>query len=153
MTMFSASFSKLAARSAALWEIGSEGPLGAEDLVAPSLREARRSASDAIESDGGWPWPMTRASRDLRYAASFTVCQLDLPCQSCIASPYLAGDRLGSVLHLAANLLSGLLKVLSLSNLALYLSRGRTLCRTTLLLGSLRDGVADSVVGHIVGCV
>jgi len=80
------------------------------------------------------------------------VCQLIRLCKSRNASSYLAGDGLRRVLHLAANLLGGLLEVPGLSNLALHLSRGRTLCGTTLLLGSLRDGVADRVVGHIEGC-
>jgi hypothetical protein len=67
VTMFSASFSKLAARSATLWATGSEGPFDEEELlVAPSFWDARRWASDEIESLGGWFWPMARASRDLR---------------------------------------------------------------------------------------
>jgi len=66
-----------------------------------------------------------------------------------VGLPYLAANSLRRALHLAADFLSGLLEVPGLSNLALHLSRGGAVSRTSLLLGSLRDHVAGRCVGHV----
>ena len=67
-------------------------------------------------------------------------------------SSYLAGDGFGRALHLAADFLSGLLKVSGLSNLALHLRRSGAVGRASLLFGSLRDDVAGRCVGgHSAG--